>query len=630
MCGIAGIVGGGVEEVEGLLTGIRSRGPDARNAVPLTGIGAALGHVRLSIIDLDSRSDQPFASGDGRFLLSYNGEIYNYVELRSELERKGVSFRTSSDTEVLLRWMIRHGTDRLDDLDGMFAFALADRETGRWTLVRDRIGEKPLYYATGPGRRFAFCSEIGPLTGLGWVDTSLDEEALRDFVRYLYTPAPTTLYRGIRELEPGTYLTVDAREGDFEVSRYYSLDERVRERRLRAPAADRDHALEGFRRRFRESVVRRLRSDVPVGVYLSGGLDSNAIVAQALEVAPEARVETFTIRYEGSALASSVDESDLARRCADFFGVPNHRFPFPLDRDLPEALDRVVDLFGQPFGNATALVADQLAEQVSGSHRVCMVGDGGDEVLVGYPRYHALLRHGQMSRLPAWLVRGAGGVLGRIGEAGVHGRTVRRLRMFAEGLARTAPEAFLDWSTYASRESLTKALGPGGETAFTHRLLRLFGRNADDPLLAAALVDLASFVPYNLMQSADRTGMAHSLELRSPFLAPPLLEETLSLAPSFRYRRRRIKPLLVDAIRDRLPPFLLDVPKQGFNPPVGAYLRGNLALLRSHVLGPGSRCPEVLRRAFLEEELDAFAGGARDNSTFLWGLATLESWLRHR
>ena len=517
MCGIVGFIGFAPEVLETALERLRHRGPDHQGSHHIAGTECALGHARLSIIDVDPRSNQPFLGAGGGHVLVYNGEIYNYRELKAELSALGQHFWTTSDTEVLLAWLIHFGTAGLIRIEGMFAFCWADLQMRRLVLARDPIGEKPLYFTSfaSKGRhRFGFASEIKGLTHAPGLDRTLDRAALTDYLRFLYTAPPNTLLRGIRELPPGHWMEVDIDSAESSVpQRYYDLEENVHQSYTSSVAA-----AQLFRHEFVGSVERRLMSDVPVGLYLSAGMDSNAILCAARETTPDLQLQSFTVKY-----FEDFDESSLARQSAAWFGVGNTAVPFR-DVSIEYALEKVRRMFDQPFGNFTAIAAERIAETAARSCRVCLSGDGGDELLVGYPRYKALRYHGLFARLPGIARSTLLAASGRLSQTGQLATVIRWGREFLEEIDRPMEEAFLNWSTYLDSQTLAEVVDGEPGTGFYCGLLDLFRRHAADPLRAAALVDLKSFVPFNLLQCADRASMSHSLELRVPFLAPRLVE----------------------------------------------------------------------------------------------------------
>jgi asparagine synthase (glutamine-hydrolysing) len=623
VCGIAGVFGYDVIVLERMLLRLRHRGPDHHSIAPVPGTNCSIGHARLSIIDLDPRSHQPFFSHCGRYALVFNGEIYNFKELRLFLEDIGESFRTTSDTEVLLYWLINHGTAGLKQLDGMYAFGFVDMKTRKLLLARDAIGEKPLYYAAGRidgVPRFAFASEIKALLALPNLNRSLDEDALLDFLRFLYTAPPNTLYQGIRELPPGHMLQIDLNSGDFHARAFYSLEENIEH----DEEVTTESATKKFRALFEQSVERRLISDVDIGLFLSAGIDSNAILAAAQGSSKLGALHTYTLQY-----TKESDESHIVRRVVSEHGLSNVTIPFHA-LEFHASLQRVVDLFDQPFGNSTALVSDLIASEASKSCKVCLVGDGGDELAIGYPRYKAVRLHQQIGQLPSALGRVGQLLCGCLPENGRYSTSIRRFKQFINTFGHPLAESFLDWSTYMNTTTLAWATGRREcRTSFYNDLLDTFTRHSIDPVRAATIVDMKSFVPFNLMQSADRTSMAHSLELRSPFLSPLLVQSILGL-PSRVKMGNGAKPLITRAFAVRLPASILTQPKRPFNPPIRQLLRANLEHMCDHLLNPSACIGTILNQDFLSSEVAAFASGKRDNSTLLWGLATLENWLQRR
>lgn len=624
MCGIAGTLGYTKPDLCAILKRIRHRGPDFLGVHTIPGTDCHLGHVRLSILDLDARSHQPFMSPCGRYVLIFNGEIYNFQSLRDALKKNGEFFHTTSDTEVLLKWLIRHGVEGLPQIDGMFAFCFADTIKKTLLLARDPIGEKPLYYSFHKynGRNhFAFASEIKGLLTLKGIDTSIDRNGLLDYLRFLYTAPPRTLHGGIRELAPGHYLIVPLTDTSEQTARsFYDLEKHIQftENVVFSEAAQRFQSL------FKDSVALRLISDVPVGLFLSAGIDSNAILVSAQGVQTRYPLQTFTLKYE-----RGFDESHTAKRIAENLGLTNTAIPFK-EMDFFPALERIVELFDQPFGNSTAIVSDMIAAEASSSCKVCLVGDGGDELLIGYPRYKAL---GPFTRL-----QGIGPCMKKIltrgsawlPELGPLATVTRRTKQFCRALNKPIAEAFIDWSTYLDTVTLARATRTKDvKTDFYNELVATFVRHQQDPVRAAAIVDMKSFVPFNLMQSADRTSMAHSLELRSPFLSVPLIQSTLGL-PSIVKMGAQTKPLVTVPFSEELPQVVLNQAKKPFNPPLRLLLRRNLKPLENYLVGSTVRLNNLLEPSFVRTEVDDFIKQRRDNSTFLWGLATLEHWLRRQ
>ncbi len=604
-----------------ILNSIAHRGPDDNLTASLESCNGVLGHRRLRILDIHPRSNQPFWSPDKRFVLVFNGEIYNYKLLRKQLEADGIRFVTSSDTEVLLYWLIKNGTEGLSKLDGMFAFAFLDLKYGKLICARDPFGEKPFYYTFDRGKfNFAFCSEIKGLLKLPYVDKTINENGLADYLRFLYTAPPHTFYKGIKELEPGHFMHLDLASFDLRINKFFDIEEQTGEIG--------SQPYEVFRSLLLESVKRRLQSDVPVCIYLSGGMDSNAIMACAKEAEPEEKFLAFTISYRRSLLADQVDESALAQKSSQFFGASLKVIDFATEMHFLKAINKMVDIFDQPFGNSTAIVSEMLACAVSKDFRVALVGDGGDEVAAGYPRHKALLTHRNITFLPLSFRVLLSKVLLQLPVRGKHQPFMRRLHQFAKGVRMKPAEAFLNWSTYLDEEEVAFALGKRQISRFKEELLTLFERNQQSLLRAASLVDLKSFVPFNLMQCADRTSMIHSLELRTPFLSKELVQYSLSVDENIRFNKGELKPLIRRGLSDLLPSFILKQPKRAFNPPIFEWVKNNITFLEKYLMGNDAKLRTLISPSFVTNQLNLFRFAKRDNATFLWGLAVLECWLR--
>ncbi|MEM7173195.1 MAG: asparagine synthase (glutamine-hydrolyzing) [Pseudomonadota bacterium] len=625
MCGILGGVGlGNPEKIETLVDLIAHRGPDARRVERFDAEDLVLAHLRLAIIDVDDRSSQPMRSSCGRYHITFNGEIYNYLDLREELLAKGYEFRTQSDTEVLLYWLVDKGADGVDALDGMFAFCFYDQSAKQVLLARDHIGEKPLYYSQN-GPNFAFCSEIQPLAQIEWVDKSLSRAALKNYLFFLYTVPPDTFYNGIKELAPGHYLTLDLETMAVRSHCYFDLVQRL------APVPEKNPASQDvrmFHDRFADSIRTRLIADVPVGMYLSAGLDSNAIVAQARH-AHDKEFCSFTISYSADKEAKEYDESAKAQMCANFYGIENRHVDFHKPKSFLETAEKAVEMFGQPYGNVTCLVAEQLSDLAAKSHKVCLVGDGSDELHEGYPRYKALRVHRVFQALPNWLTSSAFRVVNLLPETSLGATTISRVRRFLDVARLPASQAYMHWLSYVDFERLNDTLCSTGTTEFYDQMVTVFERFEGDPARAAAIVDFLSFVPYNLMQGSDRTSMANSLEIRSPYVAKDLVLSMLSIASANKSSKKYNKRLLVEGLSKILPKQILGAKKKAFNPPLRSFVTQNLPQIREYLCNPtDSLLPKILTYEFVKKEIDDFQSGERDTSNYLWGLSTLECWLR--
>jgi asparagine synthase (glutamine-hydrolysing) len=629
MCGITGAVPGIHRSVlERMTSTLAHRGPDGSGIFEDTARGAvSLGHRRLAVIDL-AGGRQPMTSADGRCTLVFNGEIYNFRELRRELQSSGANFRTNSDTEVVLEAWAHWGPGALEKIRGMFAIAVWDaREQTLW-LVRDRLGVKPLYYTLAAGR-LLFGSEMKALLAHPDVAPRLRASAVDDYLAFLYVPAPQTIFEGIEELPPAHWLRF--REGAIEICRYWQARP--------WPAGEaRAASAGGLCSLLEESVRLRLVSDVPLGAFLSGGLDSSSIVALAArdrvhdatgeQAGP---VRTFSLGF--GAGEERYTELEFARLVAAHCGT-EHR-ELTIRPDCAALLPRMVELFDEPFGNPTALLLHALSEVTRQHVTVALAGDAGDELFLGYPRYLGARLRRAWGRVPA-RVRGAAAALAGLLPEDTNGRHgPRRAREFLSSSSGTWQRAYIGWVTYfnpAMRHDLyapelRAAIGDHSAESF---LEQRFSEVADcDPLDQVSYVDLYSFLPHNVLQYGDRMSMAHALELRLPFTDHRLVEFALRLPVAQKLCGRRTKYLLRQAMRPLLPGETLRRSKLGLNPPLGRWLRRELAPLVESHLSPSA----VRRRGWFRPEGVAqlrreFDHGARDFSLHLWGLLVLEEWAR--
>ena len=616
MFGIAGSTRSTPEFLAESRTRLRHRGPDTDGQWVDAEGGLGFAHTRLKVIDLGDGGAQPMVSDCGRYVLVYNGEVYNYRELRAELEAQGDRFRSSSDTEVLLNLLRRSGAGGIARLVGMFAFALWDRERRELLLCRDRLGIKPLVYAELDGGHLAFASEIHALKAHPNVDLSVDADALSEFLACLYVPGPRTIYRGIRKLPPGHLLRW--RDGTISLEQYWAPAVTGG----RAPTLD--EAAEELLPLVRRAVVDRMVADVPLGCFLSGGIDSSVIAALMAEEAKArgaAPVRTFTMTFDESAY----DESAAARMVAGHIGATHTELP--ADPRLVESLDDYVTGFGEPFGNPTALLVNDLSRKAREHVTVALVGDGGDEVFAGYPRYKGGLLAQRYRRLPGWLRRRVIEPASRLIPESSGGRhALRRAREFLAGANYSDSEMFSSWVEYFDPEERRQLLGL--DAAPERPIARLYEESPSrHPLDAMQQTDLRSFLPGNLLAYGDAMSMRHSLELRLPLIDHRLVEAVGTLAPGLRFQTG-MKCLLKAVARRLLPRAVVERPKRGFNPPMGVWLRTDLAAMVAERITPASMAAAGLEWAPVERLLKAQRRGMRDHSLKIWALLVLDAWRR--
>jgi asparagine synthase (glutamine-hydrolysing) len=641
----------------------RHRGPD--DGAVWTDGPVGLGHRRLSIIDLDG-GRQPMANETGSVRVVFNGEIYNYQELRQSLRARGHRFATQSDTEVIVHLYEEEGPACVARLRGMFALAVWDADTRRLLLARDRAGEKPLVYAELPDG-IVFASEIAALLEDERVPREIDMVALDEYLTHLYVPSPRTMLRAVRKLPPGHLLICEP--GRRELRRYASLSFAEKE------VLPEEEWIERAGAALREAVRVRLMSDVPLGAFLSGGIDSSAVVALMTELTGR-KVATFSIGFA----ENEYNELPYARVIARQFETEHHEFE--VRPDAIDVLPALVRHYGEPFGDSSALPLYYLAQLTRGHVTVALSGDGGDETFAGYPRYlnavrgagypraadegkaamkGAAVRGGRvggtgwggvrseatwqlaaancLSRLPHGVRRAAAGAAAGLPRGHGSRGTTERLRRFSRYLCLSPEERYADAMSYfpahlkarllttEARASIVHARG--GEEGIAPSTFAAAFQRADGPALLDRLlqVDTETYLPDDLMVKADIATMAHSLEARAPFLDPPLMELAARIPADLKVRGGETKYLLKRVVGRLLPPEILARPKAGFALPVDRWLRGPLRAYAEELLLTG---PAAGRGLFdlrwLREFVDEHMEGRADHSGALWGLMHLELW----
>jgi asparagine synthase (glutamine-hydrolysing) len=622
VCGIAGYVGHASPELlPAMLATLRHRGPDDSGIHEEPGIG--LGMTRLAIIDL-AAGRQPMANEDGSIWIVFNGEIYNHRLLRRDLEAKGHRFATESDTEAILHLYEDMGEECVEALRGMFAFAIWDRPRQRLLLARDRLGKKPLYYWHCNGL-FLFGSEIKALLAHPDVGRDLDQEALHHYLAFGYTPAVRSIFAEVAKLPPAHTATLQG--GSFTLRRYWDLPPG-------RPAGETPttpgEATERIRHALREAVRLRLESDVPLGVFLSGGIDSSAVVACMREVSNQ-RIATFSIGF-GRA-APSFDELPYARMVAERFGT-DHTEEI-LEPRVADLLPAIVHHFDEPFADSSAIPTFVVAQATARHVKVALSGIGGDETFAGYPRYLGVRLSNGYGRLPHWLRNSVTAVLNRtLPDSDGSANWGNRARRFVRSAELPMPERYIAWTRFFSDAALAALATPALRARWNLPIedphhTAYAARGHDDPVDGAFRIDLATYLPNDLLVMADRMSMAHSLELRAPFCDHFLIEESLRLSPSLKMPGLRLKGLLKAAFSDILPAAVLSHRKQGFMIPLARWLRSDLREVMEDLLSPGRLRERGLFdpgavAAMKSEHLD----GRRSHGDHLWTLMMLELWMR--
>ncbi len=620
MCGIAGAVDSGgpalSSAIDAQLACQHHRGPDAAGAF-VRGRGA-VGQTRLAIIDLEL-GDPPIISEDRDLGAVLNGEIYNFRELREELRMAGHRFATGCDTEVIV-----HLSEDLPAvevarrLDGMFAFAVWDSRRERLTLGRDRFGKKPLYYWHSDGK-LVFASEIKGVLANPAVPRSLDEAAIPAYLTFGYVPSPHTFFAGIQSLPPGHVLTFEpGREPVAE--RYHAPVRRRPDPREHEPSLD--EAAGEVRRLLEAAVRRRLVADVPVGAFLSGGIDSSAVVAIMARLT-DRPVTTFTIGFDDR---EGYDERPYARAVAQRFGTDHHEFVV-----APDAVDLVEKLVwhhDQPFGDSSAVPTYLLNELTREHVTVALCGDGGDELFAGYERFAGGLAIRRYQAIPTRLRSLGRTALDRAPATAARGR-LGNLRRFAEVAELGMPAAYLHWLSFIdepTRRRLLENPDPRARTDYAAIWDATEGAHQLDRLLD---LNLRTYLLDDLLVKADRMSMAHGLEVRSPFLDADLAAYAVQLSPRLKLRGLSLKRALKRAMRDELPPQILRRRKRGFGVPLDRWFREDLRGYLDHMLGsPGRPRATASAGRAIDGLIAEHADGRRNRGGALWTLLTLEVFLR--
>ena len=619
MCGIAGQWnrqdGAPVGEaaLHRMCAAIAHRGPDHEGVFCEGAFG--MGMRRLSINDL-SGGHQPLGNEDGSVLVICNGEIYNSPALARALAARGHRLASHSDVAVIPHLYEEHGEDFVRHLDGMFALALWDRTRRRLVLARDRLGIKPLYVAERAGA-LAFASEVTALVASGWCD-ELDFESLHHYLALGYVPAPGSIFAGVRKLEPGTRLTVE--EGRAPVARRYW--------ELRFDPAPEVKSVDAYAEEvlatLRQAVSSHLLSDVPVGVFLSGGIDSSALVALMSEVGGQ--VQTFSVGFE----ERSFDELALARQVATRYGTDHHEIV--VRPDALRVLPALVRFFGEPFADSSAVPVYYVSELARRSVKVVLSGEGGDEVFAGYHTYLAGKLAAHYRRLPAFVGRVLVPALVRrmpVSHAKVS--LDYKAKRFVAGAHLPLADGHFWWKVVLSEAAQAElCLGPARDPELeTAALFRAAAERAgsDDWLARLQAIDAHVYLPDNILTKADRMSMAHSLEARVPYLDCALVELAARLPSTVKLRGLSKKHVLKRALRAHVPAAVLRAKKRGFNVPIPAWLRGELRDMVGDVLSPtalrrvGLFEPRYVQR--LVAEHDAMTS---DHSRPLWTLLVFMTW----
>jgi asparagine synthase (glutamine-hydrolysing) len=608
MCGIGGKISFEKRPDEmiasAMCNSMSHRGPDS-SGVYANG-PALLAHTRLSIIDLTDAGAQPMANRDGDIHIVFNGEIYNYPELRDKLDH--YNYTSETDTEVILAAYEEWGTDCLTELRGMFAFGLWDETEEQLFLARDRLGQKPLFLHTD-GETLGFASTLSALLADESVPVKPDYPALREFLTYQYVPHPKTGFEGIERLEPGEYLVFD--EDGMRREEYWSLSF---QNQFSASVSGLQNELES---KLREAVSIRMMSDVPLGVFLSGGVDST-VVTHLMDEVSDQQISTYSIGFD------TYDELDFARQVAKEYDTDHHEYT--VEPDAVEVLPEIVRQFGMPFGDPSAVPTYYVSKMASQDITVAVGGDAGDENFAGYDRYTYDRATSIAAGIPKTLRRPIEAGMDILPDSVSSDTSVARLRSLLANANRSDVDRYAPYVCHmlgTDAKRVWNGDSPADELAF---LRAAFG-DSDGPTRMDRLMqtDIKTYLPDDLLVKVDRAGMSHSMELRSPFLDHEFVEFTARIPSRYKWRRGKKKWILKQTFRDQIPDFVLDRPKQGFSVPVNEWFRGPLAGTAQEKLERlGSR--GLFDRAGLLKMLTTHRDGRINNGFYLWDLVVLETW----
>jgi asparagine synthase (glutamine-hydrolysing) len=622
MCGILGELqsdaGSSDRDRDFALRSLSHRGPDGHSV--WQDEHCLMGHRRLAIIDLSEAAAEPMTNEDGSVVLSFNGEIYNYMELRAELRDLGHQFRSQTDAEVVLHGYEDWGVDVLSRLHGMFAFAIWDKAKQRLFLARDRIGKKPLFYARDECG-LSFASELQALLPMREGRSDIDSNAIDAYLALGYVPAPFSGFRGIEKLPPGHFLLADIEPDGLamRIHSYWSLDYAPKS------TSSLQQASAELREAMTEAVRLRLISDVPLGAFLSGGIDSSIVVGLMAQLSSEP-VKTFSIGFE----EQSYDELTHARRIAEMWETDHHEFV--VKPDALAVLPLLLRHYGEPYADSSAIPTYYVAKLTRDHVTVALNGDGGDESFAGYERYWGHAMADRIGRLPGGFstVRAFSRLIPDSSDPKALARKVRR---FTEAFGNGPALRYGRWSGYFSEQERDALLRPEVRTGLDGWSRGWFaslfeGTDKLHPVDAAMSVDVRSYLPFDLLVKVDIATMANSLEARSPFLDQEVMSFAARLPVNMKLRGRTSKYILRKTFADLLPRENVARPKMGFAVPVGQWLRGPLKeLLHDTLLASDARTSAYLRPDAVRAVVDRHMKGD-ERSSQVWNLLMLEMWHR--
>lgn len=588
------------------------RGPD--NTSKITIGNFTLGHNRLSIVDHNVASNQPFISNCGRYAIVFNGEVYNHHEIRTKLSDK-YSFITASDTEAILYSYIEYGADCVHELRGMFAFAIYDKEQDTLFCARDRIGKKPFLYHFKEGK-FIFASEINVILEALGSKPEINQEAIWQYLRYLYIPYPNTIFNTIHKLPPAHTLVFH--DGKIEIKKYWDVED-FEGQNLELSEHE---VLSTLDQLFDESVRMRMIADVELGSFLSGGIDSSLILYYMHKNSSK-RINTFTLGFEN---AQKYDETNDAKIMADFYHT-NHT-EIKINPKVTELLPMMVSHFGEPFASPTSMLIYELTKETKKVATVALAGDGGDEVFGGYPKYKAAMVAERLKYIPKPFFDIASKMISYLPEDISGNHLPRRIKTFVSSLSMPEDKMYDEWSGYISDTELSQLFKV--QKNYRHIVQNLWAsQTKGNNIIKSSVVDLKTYLPNDMLYYGDIMSMANAFEVRYPLIDHKLIEFVTSIDPQWRIRDGKTKYLMKKILEGQIPDKIINKKKLGLNPPMGLWLKNDLRLLIDDYLSKES----VERRGlfhfeFIQQMLHEFDTSKKDRSLTIWALIVLEEWFR--
>jgi len=620
MCGICGYLKTSEAKVQSqnldaMTDTMRCRGPDDRGIFVerYSNLEVGLGQRRLSILDISSAGHQPMLDTEGSYCVVYNGEVYNFLELRKELEQLGYDFHSRSDTEVILAAYTQWGKGCFNRFNGMFSLAIWDKKRQELTLARDRAGIKPLYYYSVDGH-FVFGSELKALLQYPYFRRELDDESLCLYFLFGYVPEPKAIFKNTYKLEPGTLLTVSKR--GLEHQNYWKYDgEHLSESAIMNGSEE--NVIIELEKLLQSSVEYRMISDVPIGAFLSGGIDSSLIVAM-MQKAASVPVKTFSIGFE----EKKFDEAPFARRIAKHLGTDHHEL-YVTGLDVLGVVEKLCDIYDEPFADSSSIPTYLVSEFTRRQVTVSLSGDGGDELFCGYIHYHKLNLAKNFEYLPSLLRKKLFALIEKI--------PLKRLRVISRGLQYDNLADYYQHlvGTMSVRSVGQILVGMNGDVPFHNSTFynRFFSCSSNNPIEKAMDVDFHTCLVGDILTKVDRASMAVSLEARVPFLDHRIIEFAAKLPLKYKYQNGVQKRILKKILAKYVPPSLFERPKAGFAVPLGKWFRTELKDLLVHcVQGTRQTMPELFSMPQIEKIKDLHLSGKSDFSKLLWLIVSFYLW----